>query len=188
MERCRVWIRIDTLPSLWIEELQRNIVGAEFWQGNDGEADTNWISKAKVVFTDSTLPDRLIQRLYNLKWVQFTRGTAYELIEPSLRDSDVAVSVIPAIDGLQFSEFAMGSILLWALREGWIAGVTLDALPRQPLPPDSALWELPNVFITPRVAGYTPNRWKRLIPVFEENLRKFLSGQEFPVINKALGM
>ncbi len=78
--------------------------------------------------------------------------------------------------------------LVHALKEGWIAGAALDALPRQPLPPDSALWELPNVFITPRVAGYTPNRWKRLIPVFEENLRKFLSGQEFPVINKALGM
>ena len=77
--------------------------------------------------------------------------------------------------------------LVLALRENWIAGAVLDALPRQPLPPDSELWRLPNVIITPRIAGFTPRRWHRLIPVFQNNLRKFLSGEPIPLINKELG-
>jgi len=73
------------------------------------------------------------------------------------------------------------------LREKWIAGAVLDALPRQPLPPDSELWHLDNVIITPRIAGFTPKRWQRLIPIFQNNLRKFLSGEPIPLINKDLG-
>ena len=77
--------------------------------------------------------------------------------------------------------------LVQALREKWIAGAVLDALPRQPLPTDSELWTLPNVIITPRIAGFTPKRWQRLIPVFQENLKRFLSGEPIPLINKELG-
>jgi phosphoglycerate dehydrogenase-like enzyme len=73
-----------------------------------------WLAKVEVVFTDVPLPDVLVHRLGNLKWVQFTRGSAFELIEPALRDSDVSVSVIPTIDGVQFAEFAMGCVLLLA--------------------------------------------------------------------------
>ena len=77
--------------------------------------------------------------------------------------------------------------LTQTLREKWIAGAVLDALPRQPLPPDSELWHLDNVIITPRIAGFTPKRWQRLIPIFQNNLRKFLSGEPIPLINKDLG-
>jgi phosphoglycerate dehydrogenase-like enzyme len=77
--------------------------------------------------------------------------------------------------------------MVQALREGWIAGAALDAFPRQPLPADSALWALPNVIITPRIGGFTPQRWKRLIPVFVENLKKFVSGQPVDLVDKKLG-
>jgi phosphoglycerate dehydrogenase-like enzyme len=77
--------------------------------------------------------------------------------------------------------------LAQALKEKWIAGAVLDALPRQPLPADSELWRLSNVIITPRIAGFTPKRWQRLIPVFQNNLRKFLSGEPIPLIDKELG-
>jgi phosphoglycerate dehydrogenase-like enzyme len=316
MEPKRVWIRIENLPKQWVEELQKNESRIEIWHGNDEETDPAWLAKVEVVFTDAQLPDALVHRLANLKWVQFTRGSAFELIEPALRDSDVSVSVIPTIDGVQFAEFAMGCVLLlakqfprffhaqleshwnrimpleisgmtvgilglgtigsaiarkakafdmrvlgvkriavprpefvdelWtpehledllaqsdffvitlsstpavfgllgleelklmkktaylinltggkvikeehlvrALNERWIAGAVLDALPRQPLPPDSELWSLPNVIVTPRIAGFTPKRWQRLIPVFQNNLKKFLSGEPIPLINKELG-
>ena len=66
--------------------------------------------------------------------------------------------------------------LVLPLRENWIAGAVLDALPR---PPDSELWRVPNVIITSRIAGFTPKRWHRLIPVFQNNLRKFSPASRF---------
>jgi phosphoglycerate dehydrogenase-like enzyme len=316
MEPRRVWIRVENLPDHWVEELRRHEMRAEFWHGKEEEADPHWLAKVEIVFTDAKLSDDLLRRLISLKWVQFTRGTAFELIDPALRTNHVAASVIPAIDGVQFAEFALGSVLLlakqfphffhaqlesrwertmpleisgmtlgvlglgtigsavarrgkavdmrvlgvkrvptakpdfvdelWtperlndllaqsdflvitlpstpalfgliglgelklmkktaylinltggkaikeehlvqALTEKWIAGAVLDALPRQPLPPDSELWHLDNVIITPRIAGFTPKRWQRLIPIFQNNLRKFLSGEPIALINKDLG-
>jgi phosphoglycerate dehydrogenase-like enzyme len=48
----------------------------------------------------------------------------------------------------------------------------LDAFARQPLPEDSELWSLPNVIITPRIAGITSQKWPALLPIFRENLRR----------------
>ncbi|HVO95615.1 MAG TPA: D-2-hydroxyacid dehydrogenase [Terriglobales bacterium] len=73
------------------------------------------------------------------------------------------------------------SLLVRALKEGWIAGAALDAFARQPLPEDSELWNLPNVIITPRIAGITSQKWTALLPIFSENLRRFITGQ--PLIN-----
>jgi phosphoglycerate dehydrogenase-like enzyme len=42
-----------------------------------------------------------------------------------------------------------------ALRQGRPAWAVLDVFEREPLPPDSPLWDLPNAVITPHVAGHT---------------------------------
>jgi phosphoglycerate dehydrogenase-like enzyme len=67
--------------------------------------------------------------------------------------------------------------LIRALKEGWIAGAALDAFAEQPLPPDSELWGLPNVIISPRIGGVTANRWDLLMPIFTDNLKRFLNAQ-----------
>lgn len=312
----KVWIRVPELPEIWVDEIKKSADGVEFWRGKDNDADPEWLSRAEAVFTNGELPDPLVHRMKSLKWVQFTRGSAFELIHPALRESPVGVSVMRGIDGVQFSEFAMGAILAWAkrlpyffksqqekrweiampleiagmtlgilglgaigsatarkakvfgmrvlgikrtmipkpdfvdelwtpdrlpdllsqsdflvistpsspetfgllgpaelrrmkktaclinltgghmieeghmvqaLKEGWIAGAVLDAVPRQPLPPDSELWSLPNAIVTPRIGGFSPRRWQRLIPVFIENLKKFLSGRPLDLIDKRVG-
>ncbi len=77
--------------------------------------------------------------------------------------------------------------LVKALRDGWIAGAFLNALPRQPLPNDSELWSLPNVTITPRLSG-SGHRWDLLVPIFRENLRRFISREPLRnLVNKELG-
>jgi len=79
-------------------------------------------------------------------------------------------------------------LLVRALKERWIAGAALDAFARQPLPPDSELWDLPNVIITPRIAGITSQKWPALLPIFQDNLRRFLAGEPLHnVVNKELG-
>ena len=43
--------------------------------------------------------------------------------------------------------------LVYALNEGWISGAILDVFEVEPLPKESALWKMPQVVITPHVAG-----------------------------------
>ena len=64
--------------------------------------------------------------------------------------------------------------------EGIVEAV-LDVFARQPLPEDSELWNLPNVIITPRIGGITSEKWPPLLPIFRDNLRRFVTGE--PLIN-----
>jgi len=80
------------------------------------------------------------------------------------------------------------TLLVRALNEGWIAGAVLDAFTRQPLPKDSELWTLRNVIITPRIAGIPSEKWPALLPIFRENLGRFLTGEPLQnVVTKDLG-
>jgi len=66
--------------------------------------------------------------------------------------------------------------LLNALQGRRIAGAALDVFPEEPLPPDSPFWKLPNVIITPHVAGISRHYLQRAAELFAENLRRYLSG------------
>jgi phosphoglycerate dehydrogenase-like enzyme len=79
-------------------------------------------------------------------------------------------------------------LLVRALKERWFAGAVLDALAKQPLPQDSELWNLSNVIITPRIAGTTSQKWPAVLPVFKDNLRRFLAGEPLNnLVDKELG-
>lgn len=66
--------------------------------------------------------------------------------------------------------------LIAALREGRIAGAALDVFRREPLPPDSPLWSLPNVIINPHSASTASGENAKIIDIFCENLRHYLDG------------
>lgn len=68
--------------------------------------------------------------------------------------------------------------LMEALRSGRIRGAALDVFETEPLPPDHPLWDLPNVLLTPHVAGNSPRYMDRAIPLFCENLGRYLRGEE----------
>jgi phosphoglycerate dehydrogenase-like enzyme len=71
--------------------------------------------------------------------------------------------------------------LIEALRSRHLAGAGLDVAEPEPLPPESPLWDMPNVLITPHVAIYgTPYRhkWEAMLI---ENCRRFAAGQ--PLLN-----
>ncbi|MBU2609159.1 MAG: D-2-hydroxyacid dehydrogenase [Chloroflexi bacterium] len=69
-------------------------------------------------------------------------------------------------------------ILIRALKEGWIAGAALDVFETEPLPPDSELWRLPNVIISPHIAGYVEGYNVAITQLFCENLKRFLNGEQ----------
>jgi phosphoglycerate dehydrogenase-like enzyme len=67
--------------------------------------------------------------------------------------------------------------LVAALRDHKIAGAALDVFDQEPLPADSALWDLENLLITPHTAGMAGNLWQRHYALFSENVRRFLKGE-----------
>ena len=48
----------------------------------------------------------------------------------------------------------------------------------EPLPPDSPFWDLPNVFITPHLGGYTIEYEALIMPLIIDNMRAFLAGRQ----------
>ena len=71
--------------------------------------------------------------------------------------------------------------LVAALCEGRLAGAVMDVTDPEPLPPSSRLWDLPNVIITPHVAGQSAWRIDNITNLFCRNLRRWQAGQ--PLIN-----
>ncbi len=71
--------------------------------------------------------------------------------------------------------------LVKALNEGWIAGAGLDVFPQEPIPSSHPIFECKNVVITPHTSGWSPERQKRLVALFGENLRRYAAG--LPLLN-----
>ena len=68
--------------------------------------------------------------------------------------------------------------LVEALRGGTIGGAALDVTEPEPLPPDHALWALPNVIITPHVASTREMGERFLAERVTENVKRFGEGGE----------
>jgi phosphoglycerate dehydrogenase-like enzyme len=68
-----------------------------------------------------------------------------------------------------------------ALGRGAIGGAALDVFDREPLEPDSPVWDLPNLLITPHVAGNRRDYWTAATDLFIENLHRYRAAQ--PLLN-----
>ena len=73
--------------------------------------------------------------------------------------------------------------LIYALKNGIIAGAALDVFNIEPLSESSELWSLNNVIITPHIAGVTNNYWKKQCDLFVTNLNNFIYHK--PMINQS---
>lgn len=78
--------------------------------------------------------------------------------------------------------------LTQALEENRIAGAALDTVLTEPLPPESPLWKLPNLLITPHNSGDSPKTKQRTFDLFLENLTRYLEGKPLQnVVDKNAG-
>jgi phosphoglycerate dehydrogenase-like enzyme len=72
--------------------------------------------------------------------------------------------------------------MIEALQAKRIGGAALDVFATEPLPPESPLWSLENVILTPHSSGSGPRIRERTLALFAENLRRYKAGE--PLINR----
>jgi len=68
------------------------------------------------------------------------------------------------------------------LKEGRLRGAALDVFAEEPLPESSDLWVIPNLIITPHVAGLVSDYLDRVLQIFTENMKRLENGR--PLINE----
>ncbi len=88
-------------------------------------------------------------------------------------------------DGAVLISAGRGSVLdqdalVRAMQAGKLWGAALDVTDPEPLPPDSPLWDVPNLLLTPHVAGgmRLEITRRKCVEMAQENLRRYLAGEQ----------
>ncbi|MFW7342039.1 D-2-hydroxyacid dehydrogenase [Pollutimonas sp. H1-120] len=90
------------------------------------------------------------------------------LIGPDLLD---ALPAGASLVNVSRGEVVVEQALVGALRSGRLAGAFLDVFEQEPLPPDSPLWDMENVIVSPHSAGHADGNYQRVIDLFLEKLK-----------------
>jgi phosphoglycerate dehydrogenase-like enzyme len=77
--------------------------------------------------------------------------------------------------GSVFCNVARGSLvdedaLVAALRSGQVGAAILDVMRQEPPPPDSPLWDTPNLYLSPHCSVATDTYFERVLDIFIDNL------------------
>lgn len=118
-------------------------------------------------------------------------------LDGMLPEADVVVSCVPhtpdtdkMLGAAQFGKMKKGvyfinvsrgriadtAALVSALQSGQVGAAGLDVVDPEPLPADSPLWKMPNVIITPHIAGVSDARGGRSNELILDNIVRFSKG------------
>jgi phosphoglycerate dehydrogenase-like enzyme len=107
----------------------------------------------------------------------------------------IAAPLTPETEGLmraaQFAQLPKGAVvinvgrakildtdaLIASLKNGHLAGASLDVFPQEPLPPQHPLWHTPNVILTPHTSGFRRGHWDEVIDLYGDNIERWLKGE-----------
>jgi phosphoglycerate dehydrogenase-like enzyme len=138
----------------------------------------------QAVFAPSQLDDMLRQSDYVVLAAPLIAATQGLINADRLAVMKPEACLINVGRGAQVDEAA----LITALSTRRIAGAALDVFEREPLPPESPLWNVDNLLITPHTAGLTEKLWHRHYDLFSDNLRRYLAQQPLQfVVDKQKG-
>ena len=73
--------------------------------------------------------------------------------------------------------------LIDALKSNTIAGAALDVQSVEPPAPESELYTLPNIILTPHIGWKRVETRQRLISVVAENIKNFREGKPINIVN-----
>jgi phosphoglycerate dehydrogenase-like enzyme len=150
------------------------------------KADTGW-SLPETGDPQGSLPEKYygiaeLQAMlkecdYVVLTLALTPATRHIIDAEALRSMKPGAVLVNVARGALVDEPA----LIEALHSGQIRAAGLDVFEKEPLPADSPLWAMPNVLLTPHIAGLHPAHDAHLISLFTENLQRYLAGQ--PLLN-----
>jgi phosphoglycerate dehydrogenase-like enzyme len=144
------------------------------------------------------IPDPLVDQCYRLEAMSemlgrcdyvvvaapLTRETRHMIGEAQFAAMQPGAVVINVGRGSVIDQAAM----MRALREGRIRGAGLDVFEQEPLPPGDALWQMPNVLISPHTADHTRDWIDDAMRFFLRQYERFRKGEPLEnVVNKQLG-
>lgn len=135
----------------------------------EGEQDPD----ADKLYTLARLHELLGESDYVVVATPLTSATEKMIGEAELRAMRPQAYLVNIARGGVIDEEA----LFRALKENWIAGAGLDVYAQEPLPAESPFYNLPNVIMTPHIAGGSEHVDERLADLFAENLRRFRARQ-----------
>lgn len=130
----------------------------------------------------------------------FERMATMDELWELLPEADVVCSVLPSTPettglagerffaamkpGAYFGNAGRGSLvdqgaLVAALESGHLAGAALDVCTPEPLPADDALWDAPNLLLTPHISGFyhLPVTLDNIVSIVAENLAHLEAGE-----------
>lgn len=137
----------------------------------------------------------------------FERMATMDELAELLPQADVVCSVLPSTPettgladsaffaamkpGAYFGNAGRGSLvdqaaLIAALESGHLAGAALDVCSPEPLPAGDALWDAPNLLLTPHISGFyhLPVTLDNIVGIAAENLAHLAAGE--PLRNQVL--
>ena len=139
---------------------------------------------ADEVMGPESLPDLLSRSDFVLLSVPLTPLTRRLIGKRELDAMKRTACLVNVSRGQVIDEAA----LIEALRSGRLGGAALDVFEREPLPPDSPIWELENLVFTPHIAGSTGEHIRLVTRSFCDNLRRWVAGKPLEhVVDKQAG-
>jgi D-2-hydroxyacid dehydrogenase (NADP+) len=125
------------------------------------------------VLSNACLDDLLSRSDYVVLATPLTPETHHLIGAAQLRKMKPEAFLINVARGAVVDQEA----LVCALRDGVIAGAALDVTDPEPLPPESPLWDMENVILTPHMSADAPILTRLAVDLFCENIGRYLSGQ-----------
>ena len=121
----------------------------------------------------SELPSLLAESDFVVLATPLTEETHHLIGRPELAAMKQSAVLINIARGAVVDQDA----LIDALKNGEIAGAGLDVFEQEPLPPESELWEMENVIMSPHISGGTEIYNQRAVGIFCDNLRRYLADE-----------
>lgn len=128
---------------------------------------------AERVFSSKELHTVLPEADFLILVAPETPDTFHMIAAPQLQAMKPAAILINAARGSLVDEPA----LISALERRTITGAALDVTSQEPLPPESPLWALENVLITPHLGGVSEHTWERQGNLLMDDLERWFDGR-----------